>query len=416
MRETLVVTGLLPRLLQRLQQLEGFPGQYEQEENSASEKGIEFLEDPLSEEKKRVEALVQAKLVDSEENRRRRAFWAKGTGYGTGRAALNEPSDVTEKKLKAKKAFKEQATAISRQSESIFAILSAFITEPPLKEGAVMVEKESSGKVKRRGSSRRKSTRKSQRVKEKVVIVALVSERAQRLLTSASLLDVLRSKARTTALLDMVDDAGVYTAVLQFVECVARSKSGAKAILWDDCRGDSVLQLLEKAVEPMEIARNASLNVQENDEEQALRAGRILEQFFMTIAATREAHAQLEKGARGGRRQESGARQKEKAAKNPTKAYNDALSDHQFGEMELCEAGHYHYSRESGSIQPQTVQRIVTEISSLAGNMPLHPSSSVFLRVDSSRVNCMRALITGPANTPYANGCFLCMSSLSELH
>mmetsp|Transcript_20704 Transcript_20704/g.79382 ORF Transcript_20704/g.79382 Transcript_20704/m.79382 type:complete len:213 (-) Transcript_20704:188-826(-) len=39
--------------------------------------------------------------------------------------------------------------------------------------------------------------------------------------------------------------------------------------------------------------------------------------------------------------------------------------------------------------------------------MPLHPSSSVFLRVDSERVNCMRALITGPANTPYANGCFL---------
>ena len=41
------------------------------------------------------------------------------------------------------------------------------------------------------------------------------------------------------------------------------------------------------------------------------------------------------------------------------------------------------------------------------GQLPVHASSSVFLLQDSARPDKMRAIITGPADTPYAGGCFL---------
>ena len=39
--------------------------------------------------------------------------------------------------------------------------------------------------------------------------------------------------------------------------------------------------------------------------------------------------------------------------------------------------------------------------------LPLHESSSVFVRVDSSNMFLWRALITGPEDTPYSGGCFI---------
>lgn len=46
------------------------------------------------------------------------------------------------------------------------------------------------------------------------------------------------------------------------------------------------------------------------------------------------------------------------------------------------------------------------ELASLQTGLPLHPSSSIFLRVDESRTDVLQALITGPLGTPYGGGCF----------
>lgn len=45
--------------------------------------------------------------------------------------------------------------------------------------------------------------------------------------------------------------------------------------------------------------------------------------------------------------------------------------------------------------------RISQEVSSLATSLPVQPESSIFLRVDEERFDVMRALITGPQDTPY---------------
>lgn len=45
--------------------------------------------------------------------------------------------------------------------------------------------------------------------------------------------------------------------------------------------------------------------------------------------------------------------------------------------------------------------RISREVSSLATSLPVQPESSIFLRVDEDRFDVMRAMITGPKDTPY---------------
>ncbi|XP_048586023.1 baculoviral IAP repeat-containing protein 6 isoform X2 [Nematostella vectensis] len=55
---------------------------------------------------------------------------------------------------------------------------------------------------------------------------------------------------------------------------------------------------------------------------------------------------------------------------------------------------------------PARARRLAQEISSLSTSLPLSSSSSVFVRCDEDRLDVMKVLITGPAETPYANGCF----------
>lgn len=55
---------------------------------------------------------------------------------------------------------------------------------------------------------------------------------------------------------------------------------------------------------------------------------------------------------------------------------------------------------------PTRVKRLAQETVTLSTSLPLSYSSSVFVRCDNDRLDVMKVLITGPADTPYANGCF----------
>lgn len=55
---------------------------------------------------------------------------------------------------------------------------------------------------------------------------------------------------------------------------------------------------------------------------------------------------------------------------------------------------------------PARVKRLAQEAATVSKSLPLSLSSSVFVRCDSDRLDIMKVLITGPADTPYSNGCF----------
>ncbi|OWR46977.1 survivin-1 [Danaus plexippus plexippus] len=56
---------------------------------------------------------------------------------------------------------------------------------------------------------------------------------------------------------------------------------------------------------------------------------------------------------------------------------------------------------------PARMKRLAQEAATLATSLPLSYSSSVFVRTDADRLDVMKVLITGPSDTPYANGCFI---------
>ncbi|KAJ7638794.1 ubiquitin conjugating enzyme family protein [Roridomyces roridus] len=56
---------------------------------------------------------------------------------------------------------------------------------------------------------------------------------------------------------------------------------------------------------------------------------------------------------------------------------------------------------------PKRSLAIAKELSILTNNLPVAWDSSIFLRIDETRVDVIKALITGPEGTPYYNGCYL---------
>eukprot|EP01120_Amphizonella_sp_Union-15-10_P006964 TRINITY_DN2302_c0_g1_i1.p1 TRINITY_DN2302_c0_g1~~TRINITY_DN2302_c0_g1_i1.p1 ORF type:complete len:364 (+),score=68.65 TRINITY_DN2302_c0_g1_i1:1-1092(+) len=88
------------------------------------------------------------------------------------------------------------------------------------------------------------------------------------------------------------------------------------------------------------------------------------------------------------------------------------LEPHQFGEFDLTddngEYRHHFKSRIKSDSNPDAkkIKRLVKEISTLSTGLPLFPESSILMRVDSERLDVMQAIIIGPKDTPYSNGCF----------
>eukprot|EP01063_Lacrimia_lanifica_P038049 TRINITY_DN7984_c0_g1_i1.p1 TRINITY_DN7984_c0_g1~~TRINITY_DN7984_c0_g1_i1.p1 ORF type:complete len:399 (+),score=104.61 TRINITY_DN7984_c0_g1_i1:1905-3101(+) len=60
----------------------------------------------------------------------------------------------------------------------------------------------------------------------------------------------------------------------------------------------------------------------------------------------------------------------------------------------------------SASASHQATVKIMKEMSTLSTNLPVHYHSSIFVCADEGRSEVMKALIVGPANTPYENACF----------
>jgi baculoviral IAP repeat-containing protein 6 len=93
--------------------------------------------------------------------------------------------------------------------------------------------------------------------------------------------------------------------------------------------------------------------------------------------------------------------------------YVEQLRELQFDEHDIAGGDKYasfHYAEYVAGerqISRNKTLRAAQEQSALSTSLPLSLSSSVFARVDSSRIDTLRALITGPDDTPYSNGCFL---------
>jgi len=102
---------------------------------------------------------------------------------------------------------------------------------------------------------------------------------------------------------------------------------------------------------------------------------------------------------------------KPKESETLQRTYREALAPLQFLSSDILDdqAMPYHYRvTAAGDRSPPSTKmmRLVLELGPLKRSLPLTPESSIFLCVDSNRMDVMKALIVGPAGTPYSAGCF----------
>jgi baculoviral IAP repeat-containing protein 6 len=122
----------------------------------------------------------------------------------------------------------------------------------------------------------------------------------------------------------------------------------------------------------------------------------------------------------GGGEEGEGGRE-ETNSTDSTDEYMQTMSPLQFDTFQIVEEDEngklsvlvpFHYENrlkpsQSSTYGPARARRLAQEVSALATSLPLSSSSSVFVRCDENRLDVMKVLITGPSDTPYANGCFV---------
>jgi len=99
---------------------------------------------------------------------------------------------------------------------------------------------------------------------------------------------------------------------------------------------------------------------------------------------------------------------------DPSSNYRSSLQPLQFQNTEFDTASGlsvHAFTAEFNKAGPPTsatIFRVAQEISSLAApnNLPLTPSSSIFVRSDDSKFTLLKVLISGPVDTPYSSGLY----------
>ncbi|KAL3931593.1 MAG: hypothetical protein SGARI_004169 [Bacillariaceae sp.] len=79
--------------------------------------------------------------------------------------------------------------------------------------------------------------------------------------------------------------------------------------------------------------------------------------------------------------------------------------------MEFVSEDGFLKSHAMGTVTDTSMEQMKTrkwhrEVVEYRLNLPITPSGSIFVRVHESRLDLVRAMITGPEGTPYQNGCF----------
>lgn len=91
-----------------------------------------------------------------------------------------------------------------------------------------------------------------------------------------------------------------------------------------------------------------------------------------------------------------------------TMEYRKIIGPHRFGFLDgFARPNHSFANKQRTSQQARDRKNYQRELIEYQLNLPIDLSSSIFVRACEKRIDLLRALITGPEDTPYANGCFL---------
>ncbi|KAL3288526.1 hypothetical protein HHI36_002967 [Cryptolaemus montrouzieri] len=326
---------------------------------------------------------------DGTKEERAQLYWAKGTGYGTG---STQQSWNVEQALLKQRSEEEHVTILLQ-------VLASYIN--PNGEAADELAED------------------------------VLPPTFHDLLTNSCLLPALSSYLRNDSVLDMARHIPLYKAALQLLRAIAVSSQLVDLLLPQKNRGNhpSISLLLKNMKSCVDTyAAKLRLNTKGNsksktklvDQLEDVEQGEGLATLMPDIQDSANLVSRVTSGLIDSDHEGEGDNSLEKTAvASLEEKYLTIMKKLQFGSYEMItelpEGGmkfvishHFESNAKSTSEQshPARVKRIAQETVTLSSSLPLSYSSSVFVRYDTSRLDVMKVLITGPSDTPYANGCF----------
>lgn len=99
---------------------------------------------------------------------------------------------------------------------------------------------------------------------------------------------------------------------------------------------------------------------------------------------------------------------KDKNGNQQEKEYTKKMEALKYDDFDILENKTFHYIKDVQTVRhtKQSIERIMSEISAFSSSLPIYYSSSIFIRSDTNNMSVMQAMITGPKDTPYSNGCY----------
>ncbi|XP_019627384.1 PREDICTED: LOW QUALITY PROTEIN: baculoviral IAP repeat-containing protein 6-like [Branchiostoma belcheri] len=338
-------------------------------------------------------------------------YWAKGTGFGTG--STTSGWDV-EQALTRQRMEEEHVTCLLQ-------VLASYINpggHVPDEDG------EEGGQVEMLSV-------------QQTALPTIIPE----LLSHSCLIPALSSYLRNDSVLDMARHVPLYRAVLELLRALAISRHLVHLLLplpqpqqlGAEPDGEeppvSVSRLLEKMKQCVDTYAKTLRNNKEkkgkntkpeDDSESeglALLIPDIQHTAILVHKTTSQLLAQLKGSASGSSEEEK--RRAMMATATPDAKYMSIMKDLQFdtylitsedddGKIQFNMGFHFASNvKAAGDVSnPRRARRLAQEAVTLSTSLPLSASSSVFVRCDEDRLDIMKVLITGPSDTPYANGCF----------
>lgn len=241
----------------------------------------------------------------------------------------------------------------------------------------------------------------------------VTKENRSQMLESVScslLIKFIKDQMNTTTLLDMEKRKDVFMVYISLLQNFARDDA---IYVFNDSDENNLFDILKK------LKDSATISLKLDSENEL--ANMIFMLFTMIEPLYTTYHTELErlkssklivKNPDDGK-SDDGKSDDVKSDNDKTrlnKEYIAKLEPFKFDTSPILNTNYYpKYKSQVSSYIPKgaTLKRLSSEIPGLVDILPIHRDSSIFVRVDEVNISVMRALITGPPDTPYDNGCFI---------
>jgi len=226
----------------------------------------------------------------------------------------------------------------------------------------------------------------------------------------SALLPLLEAAFRSASLLEMAKEAELNQSFLKLTKAIAHHRGFLPCLLeldphYQPTQKDSIYKLLSQLKELAQIFLNCLTASDKDSSAPNQKLATNIIETFKVVDEALQSSDDLESSDDEGEMLDI-------LSQPLAVAYRNLLQNLRFDYVNMKDSGttkfkHHYASYITNNTPPQPKMiRLAQELADLSTALPIEHTNSIFVRVDESRVDVMKALVMGAAGTPYAHGAY----------